>query len=60
MGMRKKDLRVVRKPSAELNCELLDSRFRENDDREVCGNDARWGRGNTAQDRICPVDSSGA
>ena len=25
MGMRKKELRVIGKPSAELNCELLDS-----------------------------------
>ena len=36
MGMRgKKELRVVGKPSAELNCELLDSRVKLEDDTLV-------------------------
>ena len=88
MGMRKKELRVVGKPSADKNCELLDSpippkpqsssdetdlivpRFialrtpknptgvldvcavRENDDREVCGNDEGGKVGNDEGEKL--------
>ncbi len=58
MGMRKKELRVVGKPSAEGHYVLLDSGLEAGMTIEkYAGMMREGGRGNTAQDRTCPVDS---